>query len=473
MGCNNNLCAGTGSCTSSCASKKSLFRLKSAPGKHMPYYHSTMAKIAPFSEEPQPEVRLGLIVMHGAQRDGQDYLCRLQNAITHHLGSVGRATRETVLVAPQVALSGHHKEYPYKPIRESHLSWGRANMVGMEDHETLLSWSAGANSSGVPSTSLFDVLDEMVEAMTNRTTYPNLEKVMIVGHSKGASVVLRYAMATTIIRQLPVPIGFHAANPSALVYVSPDRPVPPEHYSCGYRDSKRIATNKFTFKPIGESKFAVALFDTCSAADQWPYGLGGNFPDYVTRNWPLGPEGVNLMREAFLKKHVNIYSGDADTCNSELHEQLKCYPTSCKMNDCDMEVSCPAMYQGVNRMTRIRAYMQQKEIVGCGHKLVSVPKSGHNSCIMFQSQEMRRLLFDKLLHHIPYEDGYKAGGNKLKHKEPSSSVSLSSSTSASASASSSAFSSSAADAAAFIATAASNGIAAAASKAIADATSPP
>ena len=455
--CNNNLCGGSGSCKSTCGVQKSLFALASAPGKSMPYYHSS--SVTPFTAEPQPSVRLGLIVMHGAQRDGADYFCRLQNSIVKHLGSHKLATEQTILIAPQIALSKHHDEYPYRPIYESHLSWGRTNMVGMDEQETLLSWSAGSNSSDVPSTSLYDVFDELLTAMTDRTMYPNLEKVVIVGHSKGASVVLRYAMTTTIIRTLPVPISFHAANPSALVYVSHERPVPPDHYTCGYRDSKSIASKQFTFKALGESKFAVDAFGTCSQADRWPYGLSGQFPDYVARKWPGGPEGVDAMRTGFLRKHVNIYSGDADTCNAKVHEQLKCYPRSCKMNDCDMETSCAAMYQGVNRMTRIRAYMQQKEIQQSGHKLISIAKSGHNSCIMFQSKQMRDMLFNQLKNDEPYTEK-----NQVKHEEPSSSVSLSSAASPTSSSSSS---SDAAAAAAFIAAAATNGIAAAASNAIA------
>ena len=393
--CSTSLCGGTGSCRSRCDVQKSLFALKSAPGKLMPYYHSEHAK--PFSDEPQPDVRLGLIVMHGAQRDGADYLCRMQNSVTRHLGSITLANKQAVVIAPQIALTKHHNAWPYSPIYPDHLSWGRTNMVGMDDQETILSWSAGANSSGVPSTSLYDVFDELVEAMANRTLYPNLQQVLVVGHSKGASVVQRYAMTTRILERVPVPVSFHAANPSALVYVSPDRPVPPEEYACGYRDSKRIAAKKWTFKPLSESKFAVEAFGTCSQADKWPYGLSGQFPDYVGRKWGHNKDSIIKMREAFLRKDVNVYSGDADTCNAKVHEALQCEPTTCKMNDCDMETSCAAMYQGVNRMSRIRAYMQQPAISAAkSHTLYSVAKSGHNSCIMFQSKTMRDVLFDNL-----------------------------------------------------------------------------
>jgi hypothetical protein len=277
--------------------------------------------------------------------------------------------------------------------------------------------------------------------------------------------------------------------------------VPPEHYSCGYRDSKHIAAKKFTFKPLMESKYAVDAFGTCSQADKWPYGLSGQFPDYVGRNWPGGRDGIDNMREAFLRKHVNVYSGDADTCNARVHEALKCYPRSCKMNDCDMETSCAAMYQGVNRMSRIGAYMQQPAIRASGHKLIPVAKSGHNSCIMFQSKVMRDILFDKLTTGEPYTndrageaktgaaDQAAAKGNQLeKHGEPSSSdetmssgetwsnsVALSSSTAPSVLPSAAVFDrlnddvhpSDAFAAAAFMAASATEGIGAAARKAIA------
>ena len=67
-------------------------------------------------------------------------------------------------------------------------------------------------------------------------------------------------------------------------------------------ESKHIAAKKWTFKPLAESRYAVEAFGTCSQADKWPYGLSGQFPDYVGRNWPGGLEGIDKMRDAFLRK---------------------------------------------------------------------------------------------------------------------------------------------------------------------------
>ena len=50
--CSNSLCGGTGPCHSSCGVKKSLFALRTAPGKSMPFYHSEHSK--PF-EGTQPD----------------------------------------------------------------------------------------------------------------------------------------------------------------------------------------------------------------------------------------------------------------------------------------------------------------------------------------------------------------------------------------------------------------------------------
>ena len=149
--------------------------------------------------------------------------------------------------------------------------------------------------------------------------------------------------------------------------------------------------------------------------------------------------------------------------------------------------------------------MQQPAIRASGHKLIPVAKSGHNSCIMFQSKVMRDILFDKLTTGEPYTndrageaktgaaDQAAAKGNQLeKHGEPepsspasgetmsagetwSNSVSLSSSTAPSVLPSALVFDrlnedahpSDAFAAAAFMAASATEGIGAAARKAIA------
>lgn len=145
--------------------------------------------------------------------------------------------------------------------------------------------------------------------------------------------------------------------------------------------------------------------------------------------------------------------------------------------------------------------MQQPAIRASGHKLIPVAKSGHNSCIMFQSKVMRDILFDKLTTGEPYTndrageaktgaaDQAAAKGNQLeKHGEPSSSgetmssgetwsnsVALSSSTAPSVLPSAAVFDrlnddvhpSDAFAAAAFMAASATEGIGAAARKAIA------
>ena len=140
--------------------------------------------------------------------------------------------------------------------------------------------------------------------------------------------------------------------------------------------------------------------------------------------------------------------------------------------------------------------MQQPAIRASGHKLIPVAKSGHNSCIMFQSKVMRDVLFDKLTTGEPYtNDRAGAKGNQLeKHAEPSSSgetmssgetwsnsVALSSSTAPSVLPSAAVFDrlnddvhpSDAFAAAAFMAASATEGIGAAARKAIAAAAAPP
>lgn len=406
--CEKSLCDGTGECQGKCVTLNNTLHLVSAPGKSMPFHYSAASPYPFAGTEPRPSARIGVIVMHGAQRDGHDYLCRMMNAVLRNkqagglwTGSLEAAASRVVVVAPQVNLSWAHRSVA---LRNAYLlSWARTSLVDDTEQETLLSWAAGANSSDVISASLFDVLDDFVIAMANRKLYPNMHSIMVVGHSKGGSVVQRYALTTRVNSRLPpgFDISFHAANPAAYVYLSPERPIRGRQ-DCEYSNNATIAQTSYSFKLpsaacsspgyCAEEEALAPGF--CAEADHWPYGLGGRFPDYVTRMWGGDMKGLEAMRTAYLRKRVTIYSGSSDTCNDVLHERLSCEPLGCRLFDHKLEATCAAMRQGPNRMARAHAYAQQSRIATADtHKLVVVPYVGHSSCLMFQSPEMRQALF--------------------------------------------------------------------------------
>ena len=84
------------------------------------------------------------------------------------------------------------------------------------------------------------MVDQFVDYLLDKSNFPNMEKVVLTGHSMGAQANLRYAILTK--RSTDDPLGFLVANPASFLYVSRDR---------------------------SEST------DDCGNYDEWPNGIGG------------------------------------------------------------------------------------------------------------------------------------------------------------------------------------------------------
>ncbi|KIK55672.1 hypothetical protein GYMLUDRAFT_175314 [Collybiopsis luxurians FD-317 M1] len=113
----------------------------------------------------------------------------------------------------------------------------------------LTTWIDGKENVG-PSTiskySSFRVLDDLIAYYMDRIRYPNLNTVVLAGHSAGGQMVQRYAG----LRRANVDddrLHFWVANPGSLMWLSPDRPYPNA---------------------------------SCEGIDDYKYGLAGNFPWY-------------------------------------------------------------------------------------------------------------------------------------------------------------------------------------------------
>jgi acyl-CoA synthetase (AMP-forming)/AMP-acid ligase II/acetyltransferase-like isoleucine patch superfamily enzyme len=391
--CDASICEGVGECNEECDRLKSMFYTSFLPDMGMSFVHPTGQ--IPFSGPPQPSMRLGVIVMHGVLREAEKYLCRMFNAVVRNVGSEDVAMSEVVLVAPHIQ-AYHKTAISIGAVPVGELVWtaqppARDKEYGgfSEDVEDLNGWATGGNSTGSPSLSSFTIMDEMVRGLANRTRYPNLNSILIVGHSEGGSFVQRYALATRVEERLPpeVQVSYHIANPSVLTYMGAERPVQPKKYKCDFSNNRSISNLTWDFAaPTNETSSCPIR------SNDWPYGLAGNrLPEYVSQNW-FGPRFLGLRR-AYLDKAVTLYSGLSDTCNQRLKAELDCKPRDCKLLDRFLETTCSAMEQGPNRMARIHAYMQQPDVQNSQHTLVTVPHVGHSSCLMFQSDAMRSALF--------------------------------------------------------------------------------
>lgn len=77
-------------------------------------------------------------------------------------------------------------------------------------YERLNSFKGGANSSAGSKASLssFDVYDQIMAEMMDKSFYPNMRSIIILGHSGGAQVVQRHAIASRLEARPGVAISY-------------------------------------------------------------------------------------------------------------------------------------------------------------------------------------------------------------------------------------------------------------------------
>ena len=340
--CPVSLCIGTGECNEVCDRLKSTFRT-SIPGKGLGLYHSTQ-QIPLRDGGRQPNIKIGIIVTSGILRDAELQICRMLNALVRNYGSLDSAMEEVVVISPHWQTVSELGEI-IGAVPEDELAWSSRppNNDGdyggfPEDPNDMKGWAVGANSTGSPSISSFEVMDELVQALIDKAVHPNMEKVMIVGHGEGGSFVHRYAMFTQMDVQVSINMSFHVANPSVLLYLFDDRPLQPKKPTCDQNTNHTISHWEWNFQPLRSSSYREYMGEDCITwANNYPYGLNGSLPLYVTNIWNRG-DRLKDIRKAYAKKRVTLYSGQADTCNNQLHKALSCQPIDCEMPDMFLEV---------------------------------------------------------------------------------------------------------------------------------------
>lgn len=108
----------------------------------------------------------------------------------------------------------------------------------------------------------------------DQSTFPNLETVVLAGHSAGGQLTQRYALLCTGATDW---LQFWVANPASFAWLVPDRPV------------------------------ASA---TCDGVDDYKYGINGTFPAHVSSDAKsLGRDG---LVEQYRGRAVHYAFGTAD-----------------------------------------------------------------------------------------------------------------------------------------------------------------
>ncbi len=234
-------------------------RIPIGPAIYLPVFstHSVL--------EGDASVTRGLIVIHGTNRNADDYF---QSGFLS-AAEAGELDR-TVVVAPhfQSSADGPAPDEPYW----TSAGWKRGH----------LSLSAGPS----PRVSSYAALDSLLARLADRSRFPALTRIVVTGHSAGGQVVHRYAATSRAQARHPGHIfRYVVANPSTYLYVRPER--------------------------ASGDTFAVPDTTACPDYDDWHYGLRN-------RNTYAGALEADTIVAQLVRRDVRILIGDADSLSANL-----------------------------------------------------------------------------------------------------------------------------------------------------------
>jgi pimeloyl-ACP methyl ester carboxylesterase len=312
---------------------------------------STFAEIAfysnmgPLDSINTSAVDMALIVVHGAARNGDDYICSAKATL-----ELQNRFSNVLIIAPNFYSAADDRP------RESLLYWDSKDTNG--------NWRYGADSSGPVHYSSFSVLDQLVRFLQAKFT--NIQMITVAGHSSGGQLVQRWALLSGVSQSLqPSPwLRTVVANPSNYAYLSPERFI--------------------------DGIWKIPDTSACPGYDQWEWGLADGGKLHVPYRDGALSNGTSIVLERYKSRNVIYMIGGVDRCN------VSGSTNSGWCHSHGLETKCMDQLQGKNRFERNAHYFASLLRLGYGngnHRHVIVPDVGHDHSMMFQSQEGIQALY--------------------------------------------------------------------------------
>lgn len=236
-------------------------------------------------------------------------------------------------------------------------------------------WTRGDNSSFIPQTSSFSVMDEFIASAVAAGRFPNLEEIIVTGHSGGGQYTHRYALGG---------FGPMAVPPSISVRYLPANP----------NTYTRLHALTFDTPPFDVFTGAVPPAQACPFP---PWASNYTFDyKYGLQNRSITPY-MNILTDSalvaqYLSRDVTYLIGENDSCNCGclLPDGSQCDPSGESL-DCSAE----ALAQGESRHARAYNYLEHLNVLdpNHGHRLVEVPNVGHISSGIYNCGETPKLMF--------------------------------------------------------------------------------
>lgn len=277
-------------------------------------------------------IKTAIISLHGTLRNGEEYFTDMCNAVKEKIES-------TLVVSPSFKRSDDQKE-------EDEFFWGR---------RWYQKWKYGYIAQNDDHLGSFDLMDQLIKKIANKETFPNLKRVILIGHSAGGQFVQRYATATKIRDEITPELRLVVSNPSSYFYLTNKR-------------TKFINNDFNEFTPDKTE---------CPDYDEYIYGTESGLPPYISKY------SIEELKQNFKQNPVIYLMSEQD-----------------KSTD-DLDQSCGANLQGENRINRAYNFFQhiRNNYKDHLHNFMSISNIGHEHVDVFNSQEAKRIFNESLIDH--------------------------------------------------------------------------
>ena len=209
----------------------------------------------------------------------------------------------------------------------------------------------------------------ILKKLASKQLFPNMQAIVVAGHSAGGQFVARYQAANKVHETLGVPVSYVVANPSSYAWPDAMRVLPVD-------DAVAASAKDGWNQTAPHTKFSYAPFEgaaSCAGYNTWPFGL---------------------------EKRTGGYT--AKTSDDQLRKQLVSRPTTFLLGQVDtlplggFDSSCGAMAQGPTRRARGEAYVKYiSEKFGAKHPIMIVDECGHNNRCVFTTDNVLPVIFPK------------------------------------------------------------------------------
>jgi len=202
------------------------------------------------------KIKRGIVVVHGQNRDPELYMSNMLSALAQVKSDPNINFDSVAIIAPYFP-NGDDKYSGYPWIDGLRANQGSiSNALVWQSSQ----WAGGATNQ-YPYKSLqissYDVLDQLIQYFDNKTVFPNMNQIVIAGHSLGAQTVQRYALVGNNLNTVS-PLTYWIGNPNSFGWPSISRPL--NTLGCpGYDVWRSGFTNYSTYGKSNKMLYGTSL----------------------------------------------------------------------------------------------------------------------------------------------------------------------------------------------------------------------